>query len=159
MPREPLLVRPATSADAPGVKAILRETFETTWRPHMSIAAAERYRLADRGGRYVDEKIDAFVVAELDHHVVGMVHWDGDFIEALHVLRTCQRLGVGRRLMHYAEQQIRRSGSQRVRLETDSFNEESRSFYAALGYVEVDRYPDEEWESGFTTILLEKRLC
>jgi ribosomal protein S18 acetylase RimI-like enzyme len=159
MTGQALVVRPATAADAPAVKAILRQTFEATWRPHMSAAAAERYHVADRGGRYVEEKIESFIVAELDGPIVGMVHREGDFIEALHVLPKHQRMGIGRRLMERAEQEIERSGSPHVRLETDTFNEGSRSFYAALGYVEVGRYPDEEWNSGFTTVLLEKRLC
>ena len=35
----------------------------------------------------------------------------------------------------------------------------SRAFYAALGYREIDTYPDQEWESGLTTLLLEKPLA
>ena len=51
-----------------------------------------------------------------------------------------------------------RAGFAAVRLETDTFNTASRAFYAARGYVEADRYPDEEWDSGLTTILLVKAL-
>jgi len=43
-------------------------------------------------------------------------------------------------------------------LETDTFNQRSRGFYARRGYQEADRYPDEEWNSGFTTLLLVKPL-
>ena len=40
----------------------------------------------------------------------------------------------------------------------DSFNTRSQAFYAARGYREADRYPDLEWNSGLTTLLLVKPL-
>jgi len=153
-----LVVRSAIRADAPAVKVVLRDTFETTWRPQLTAAALERCLLTDHVARYVDAQIEAFTVAELDGDVVGMVHWSDDFIEALHVCGDRRRLGIGRRLIEHAEQDIRRAGFGGARLETDTFNTGSRSFYAALGYVEIDRYPDTEWDSGFTTILLAKRF-
>ncbi|MCV6806750.1 GNAT family N-acetyltransferase, partial [Achromobacter ruhlandii] len=42
---------------------------------------------------------------------------------------------------------------------TDTFNTQSRAFYGKHGYAEVDTYPDEEWDSGFTTVLLVKPLA
>ena len=46
------------------------------------------------------------------------------------------------------------SGHAVARLETDTFNTRSQAFYAARGYREAGRYPDEEWNSGLTTVLL-----
>jgi len=57
-----------------------------------------------------------------------------------------------------AEKAIEASGYIQVRLETDSFNQQSQAFYKALGYEEKDRYPDLEWESGLTTVLFEKKF-
>ena len=31
--------------------------------------------------------------------------------------------------------------------------------YRKHGYAEIDTYPDEEWDSGFTTVLLVKALA
>uniref|UniRef100_UPI00210759A9 amidase family protein n=1 Tax=Acidovorax sp. ST3 TaxID=2219062 RepID=UPI00210759A9 len=53
----------------------------------------------------------------------------------------------------------RAAGFGDARLETDTFNMQSRAFYAKHGYAEVDTYPDEEWDSGFTTVLLVKALA
>jgi GNAT superfamily N-acetyltransferase len=153
-----LLVRRATPTDADAARAILCDTFETTWRPHMTAAAVERHRMTDPAARFIEERIAAFDVAEIDGRVVGLVHWHDDFIEALHVRSDCQGMGVGRRLMERVELEISRAGFDNIRLETDTFNESSRSFYATLGYIESGRYPDTEWDSGFTTVLLEKRL-
>ncbi len=60
--------------------------------------------------------------------------------------------------MDFAEKEIARSGFPKARLETDTFNTRSCAFYAARGYREMERYPDEEWQSGLTTLLLVKRL-
>ena len=57
-----------------------------------------------------------------------------------------------------AERDIAEAGFPAARLETDTFNQRSRAFYAGRGYQEADRYPDEEWNSGFTTLLLVKPL-
>ena len=58
--------------------------------------------------------------------------------------------------MDEAEAQIGKAGFAAARLETDTFNSRSQAFYAARGYIEADRYPDTEWNSGLTTILLVK---
>jgi hypothetical protein len=60
--------------------------------------------------------------------------------------------------MDHAEAEIARSGSASARLETDTFNTRSQAFYAARGYLEAGRYPDTEWDSGLTTLLLAKAL-
>ena len=151
-------VRPAKTADFAEVKQVLADTFESTWRPEITEVAAERYLASDVGGRYVDRNGLAFWVVEVDGHVAGMVHWSGDFIEALHVAGAHQRLGLGRLLLARAEQEIGKAGLERVRLETDTFNQQSQAFYRAMGYVEMGQYPDEEWDSGLTTVLFEKLL-
>ena len=151
-------VRPATLADAPALKAILRDTFESTWRPNITAAAAAAFLREDRPTAYVSEKGLEFWAAEREGEVVGLVHWEGDFVHALHVPARHARSGVGARLMDHAEAEISRAGFAAARLETDTFNKRSQAFYAARGYVEAGRYPDEEWNSGLTTLLLVKPL-
>ena len=151
-------LRPATAADADALKAILRDTFESTWRPNITAGAAAAALRGDRPAAYVAEKGLAFWVAERGGAVVGLVHWEGDFVHALHVLARHARSGVGARLMDHAEAQIAAAGFAAARLETDTFNQRSQAFYAVRGYVEAGRYPDEEWNSGLTTLLLVKPL-
>ena len=154
---EPLL-RQARPDDASALRAILRDTYESTWRPQLAGAAIQAFEDEDRPAAYVGERGHLFRVAEVDGEVVGFVDWDGDFINALHVRATHARQGVGRRLMDLAEAAIAAAGHAQTRLETDTFNQRSQAFYAARGYVEVDRYPDHEWNSGLTTLLLVKAL-
>ena len=86
------------------------------------------------------------------------MHWQGDFIEALHVRGSYSRAGFGTLLMDKAETEIRRLGFTAARLETDTFNRVSQQFYSKRGYTEADRYPDTEWGSNLMTILLVKPL-
>jgi ribosomal protein S18 acetylase RimI-like enzyme len=151
-------IRQARSSDAEALKAVLRDTFESTWRPNITAEAAATVLNEDRPTAYVAEKGLEFWLAERDGAVVGLVHWDGDFVHALHVLSSHARSGVGARLMDHAEGEIAASGFLAARLETDTFNQRSQAFYAARGYVEAGRYPDEEWNSGLTTLLLVKPL-
>jgi len=158
MSEQAVQIRGATAADAAALRAILRDTFESTWRPNITAEAAAAVLHEDRPAAYVAEKGLEFWVAERAGEVVGLVHWEGDFVHALHVLASHARSGVGARLMDHAEAEIARAGHAAARLETDTFNQRSQAFYAVRGYIEAGRYPDEEWNSGLTTLLLVKPL-
>lgn len=152
------ILRRATSEDASALRIILLDTFDSTWRPNITDAAASAFLREDRPRTYVGDRGLHFWVIEVAGETIGFVDWEGDFVNALHVRSTHSRLGVGRRLMDHAEAEIARAGYASVRLETDTFNSRSQAFYAARGYQEADRYPDQEWRSGLTTILLVKPL-
>lgn len=154
----PILVRSSRPADAAALMAILYDTFESTWRPQITEAAAAAFRSEDRPRAFVTERGEDFLVAERDGAVVGFVYWEGDFVHALHVHSTAARSGVGAALMDVAEAAMTAAGHLSARLETDTFNQRSQAFYGGRGYVEAGRYPDEEWSSGLTTLLLVKPL-
>ncbi len=154
----PVTVRPARPDDDAALIAILYDTFESTWRPQVTEAAAAAFRAEDRPRAYVSERGLEFLVAERDGRVVGLVHVEGDFVNALHVRADAARTGVGAALMDVAEAAIAAAGHASARLETDTFNARSQAFYAARGYAEAGRYPDEEWSSDLTTLLLVKPL-
>ena len=153
-----ITMRPARAVDAPALRAILLDTFESTWAPQVTPAAAAAFRVEDRPAGYVGRRGLQFRVAEHGGEVVGFVDWQGDFVNALHVRGDHARQGVGARLMDVAEAAIAAEGFAAARLETDTFNLGSQAFYRARGYVEAERYPDGEWDSGLTTLLLVKLL-
>ncbi len=153
-----LSIRRSRPGDAPILMAILYDTFESTWRPNISAQAAEAYRKADRPADYVNKRGQEFWVVERDSELIGFVDWQEDFVNALHVRTRFARSGAGTCLMDKAEAEIARQGFISARLETDTFNTASQSFYAKRGYEERERYRDLEWNSGLTTILLVKRL-
>ncbi|CUJ62907.1 putative acetyltransferase [Achromobacter xylosoxidans] len=154
-----LTIRLARPDDAAALEDILTATYEGTWRPQMT---PEKYRyFLDSGKipRYVAERGARFYVCEAEGRVAGMVDWEKNFIWALHVHPAMQRRGVGAALLALAEDGMRGAGFGQARLETDTFNVQSRAFYGKQGYAEIDTYPDEEWDSGFTTVLLVKALA
>jgi GNAT superfamily N-acetyltransferase len=151
-----LTLRPAQPADASAVIAILRDTFESTWRPNITLSAAQAFCDEDRPAAYFAARGHEFWVCEGAEGVVGFIDWQGDFVNALHVRGAQARSGVGTCLMDKAEAEIRKSGFLAARLETDTFNAVSQRFYAKRGYKEAARYPDKEWSSDLVTILLVK---
>lgn len=155
----PILIRPAGTEDADAILRILGETYEATWKPELTAEAIARFESSAHTAAYVRERLPFFQVACIDGEVVGLLDWRDDFIDALHVSPRHQRLGIGAALLHHAETAIASAGHACIRLETDTFNRQARSFYQRNGYRELDRYPDEEWQSGFTTVLLGKPLA
>ena len=156
--RAEIRVSRAGADDFTALKQVLRETYIETWLPNLTAEAARAYETTDRSGAYVDRRGLEFWVAKLGDEVLGLVDFDGNFVNALHVRPSSARRGIGSRLMDRAETEIRKAGFATARLETDTFNLDSQAFYKAREYQEIDRYPDEEWDSGFTTLLFEKRL-
>lgn len=138
--------------------AILYATFASTWLPQLTSKTARSYEAEDRPGTFVGARGLGFWVAELGDEVVGFVDIEANFVNALHVSPSHARRGIGRHLMDRAEAEIMDAGFATAELETDTFNSQSQAFYASRGYREVDRYPDEEWNSGLTTVRMEKAL-
>lgn len=151
-------IRPYRDADREAVISLLEETFATTWKPQLTNEAREAFRAKGGSAAFVDREGADFVLAEIDGTVVGMALRRGNFIDALHVRPARQRQGVGQTLLDHLEAEMLREGHETARLETDTFNEQSRAFYRRAGYVEAGRYPDTEWNSGLTTVLFEKML-
>ncbi len=151
-------LRPSLPTDGQSVAAVLYSTFESTWLPQITATSAARFRNSAKPELYWQERGALFAVAEIDGHVVGFVDWDADFVNALHVRNDYARRGIGRLLLHHAERAMIGAGQRQARLETDTFNVASRSFYVAHGYQEREQYPDLEWDSDLTTVLMVKAL-
>ncbi|MCO4888995.1 GNAT family N-acetyltransferase [Cupriavidus sp. WGtm5] len=152
-------IRPALPSDAQAVEAILIDTHLGTWKPQLTPAAAAAFELQGKTRSYVEARLQEFRVACVDGVPAAMVDWEHNFIWALHVGRAWQRMGLGAALLAHAEAEMARAGQREARLETDTFNQQSRAFYRRQGYAEIDFYPDESWDSGFTTVLLSKALA
>lgn len=137
------------------MKEVLRTTFNSTRNPNISAAAAQAYLAAAIGHTHVDPHGHAFRLAEFEGNIAGLVHWrQHNVIQALHVWPPCARRGITGRLMDVIERAVAAAGLPSVRLETDTFDDGRRAFYATRDHAEAGRYPDEEWNSGLTTILL-----
>ena len=80
-----ITIRPALPEDADAIVRILGQTYEATWKPVLTPAAVARFESSGSTLRYVDERLCAMHVAVSGAEVAGLIDWDGDFIDALHV--------------------------------------------------------------------------
>jgi predicted N-acetyltransferase YhbS len=110
------VIRPAQPADRDALIAILHNTFERTWLPQLTPEAAEAYRQGNRPAEYFDARGLEFRVATRGGVVAGFVHWEGDFVHALHVHSDHARSGIGSALMDVAEGEIARAGHPAARI-------------------------------------------
>ena len=94
---EPILIRPAQPDNRAALIAILHNTFERTWLPQLTAAAAEAYRQGDRPAEYVDARGLEFHLATRGGVVAGFVHWEGDFVHALPLPQRAVRCRVSPR--------------------------------------------------------------
>ena len=79
---------------------------------------------------------------------------DSLLVENVAVDPAAQGIGLGRRLMAFAEQQAASLGLGRITLYTNEVMTENLAFYARLGYRETGR----RTEDGYHRVFLEKTL-
>ena len=83
-----------------------------------------------------------------------MADEDSLLIEIVAVHPDAQGIGLGGRLMDFAETEARRIGVNRLWLYTNEVMEENVSLYSHLGYRAFDR----RRQAGYNRIFMEKRL-
>jgi N-acetylglutamate synthase-like GNAT family acetyltransferase len=97
-------------------------------------------------------------VAEQGDRVVGLLvlqpFEDHLLLENVAVLPQAQRLGVGSRLLHVAEEQARAHGLHQLRLYTNEAMTENLAWYPRRGYRETHRSS----ENGFRRVFFTKDL-
>lgn len=91
------------------------------------------------------DELATVVVAEVEGEVVGYattrVAGDLGDLTRVAVLPEHQRVGVGRSLLARAKELAASGGANRLLLEVSAANEAALHFYAAEGFVEIDRRP------------------
>jgi GNAT superfamily N-acetyltransferase len=97
-------------------------------------------------------------VLERDGERLGLIvqrpEADHLFIDILAVLPAAQHQGVGKALLHFAEEEARRLGLSALRLYTHAKMTENLRFYPAMGF----RRGAARQEDGFDRVDFEKRL-
>ena len=122
-------IRPATVNDAPAIAKILSDWIdETAWMPRIHT------REEDQGfGRFLLKKTDV-VVAEVEGQVAGFLAQKANSIAALYLASDSRGQKIGSCLLARAKM-----GSSELTLWTFQANTAARAFYAAHGFVEVER--------------------
>lgn len=105
-----------------------------------------------------------FLVVEQEGYVVGMGGYKPTAPDSVEILRVrvhpaMRRRGVGRVLMRGLEEQAHMASFRRAHLDTADNQPEALAFYQGLGYTEVRRetQPDWNWTLVFFEMALQAR--
>ena len=82
--------------------------------------------------------------------------WDNmPFMNLVYLLEEYRRKGIGKKLVHYWEKDMKEKGYKNVLTSTQS-NEEAQHFYRKMGYMEIGglKFPDEPLEIMFCKTLI-----
>lgn len=153
-----VVVRDCAEADLAASLAIYNAQTETT-----TIAWTELpVTLASRAAWFVDQQHRGFpvLVAAEDGAIVGVAsygdfrgfpHWEGyrfTVEHSIHVRGDRRGAGIGRRLLDALVDRARASGMHVMVGAIDAENEDSLSFHARMGFVEVARMPETGFKFG-----------
>jgi GNAT superfamily N-acetyltransferase len=126
-------IRPLDAGDGPAAARLLRQLGYAT----------DEAEIAERIARLGAAPHHRALVAELDGRIVGLLHVferpalekpSEAVVQALVVDEASRGTGVGRALMHQAEQWAQARGLVSIALHTRIDRDDARSFYASLGY-------------------------
>jgi ribosomal protein S18 acetylase RimI-like enzyme len=123
-----MVIRPATEADIQALQALLRNSWLTTWAPHLQPATVARFHESDDAGAYASTCWRDFHVADDAGALRGMFHVDGYHLNAIHLDPNYKRLGIGSFLMDEVERRIAELHRE-VSLEVLVFNAGAIAFY------------------------------
>ncbi|MDR2296645.1 MAG: GNAT family N-acetyltransferase [Clostridiales Family XIII bacterium] len=141
-------IRAATSIDVPSIDACVTEAFKD-YIPLIGKKPAPM--LADYGA--IIEKHFAFV-AVADGLVAGVLticdtRDDFMWMDVLAVFKKYRGLGIGKKLIEYAESFIAGKGKSECRIYTNVKFEKTIAVYRHLGYVEYQRMHEDGYDRMF----------
>ena len=145
-------IRPARPCDRPRIEAIVADAYGK-YVP----------RIGQEPGPMLDnyaEKIAAgrVHVIERDGAILGyavlIAQADAMLLDNVAVAPEAQGMGLGRRLLEWAEAQARAAGFSRIRLYTNAAMTENIALYGRIGYAETHRAT----EKGLNRVYMAKPL-
>jgi GNAT superfamily N-acetyltransferase len=141
--------RPATAADVPAIATVRIRSWQQGYRGVMPQAYLDALDPAAETERLRGRELTGQHVAEADGQVVGWLSVgpyrsdsgeevpgpDCGEVHAIYVLPSAWGLGVGRALLAYGLEELRRQELHPVLLWVMEGNERARRFYARAGFV------------------------
>jgi GNAT superfamily N-acetyltransferase len=132
-----------------------------------AIVTAAYSHYIERIGRKPGPMIDDYATLIRDKRVRVVIHdgaikgvlvlipeADSMLLDNIAVSPTAQGLGLGRKLLEFAEAETRRTGYSKIRLYTHEKMTENIDLYRRIGYVETHRIE----EKGFKRVYMDKDL-
>lgn len=130
-----MILRPATSTDAPAIAEIWRSGWRDGHLGHVPQALVAVRTPASFATRARDRIADT-TVAEVDGAVVGFVMLHDDEVEQVYVAASHRGTPVAPTLLAEAERLVAEAGHPRAWLAVVAGNARARRFYARCGWVD-----------------------
>jgi ribosomal protein S18 acetylase RimI-like enzyme len=146
-------IRAATAADVPAIVEIVNQAY----RHYVTRIGKPPGPMLDDYAARVSEGV-AWVLEDRAATVAIIVlkpEPDYLLLDNIAVSPARQGLGLGRRLLAFAETEALRRGYREIRLYTHQTMVENQRLYASIGYEETGRGT----EAGFDRVFMRKRLC
>jgi ribosomal protein S18 acetylase RimI-like enzyme len=145
-------IRPATAADVPAIAEIVDEAY----RHYIArIGKPPGPMLDDYAARVSEGAVwvleDGAVIAAI---IVLLPAPDYLLLDNIAVSPTRQGLGLGRRLLAFAQDEALRRGYREIRLYTHQTMVENQRLYTSIGYEETGRGS----EAGYDRVFMRKQL-
>jgi ribosomal-protein-alanine N-acetyltransferase len=146
------VIREAQAADGPGIAALERATFGSdAWSDGL---VQEGLTGTVPGALYLVAESDT---ASLQGYAAASLFADVSELQRIAVAQTHRRTGVASALLERVELEARRRYSERLLLEVREDNTAACAFYAARGFVEINRR-QRYYGDGTTAVVLAKEL-
>jgi GNAT superfamily N-acetyltransferase len=145
-------LRPAEDEDAPALSRLVDDAY----RGYISRLGREPGPMTEDYARVIRER-DVSVVESEGKLIAALVLSSGEegfCVENVAVRPSRQGGGIGRELLHFAEQEARRAGYGSIYLYTHEKMTENLALYGRIGYVEYER----RQENGFSRVFMRKTL-
>ncbi len=136
------MIRPATADDVPAVTALEAEVF-----------GADAWSSTMVAEELTGQRRSAWVAGEVYGYAVMLLGDDVVDLQRIAVAAPYRRQGVAAALLETA---LAARGGRRMLLEVSALNEDARAFYAASGFVEIDRRR-RYYRDGSDAIVMEAR--
>jgi ribosomal protein S18 acetylase RimI-like enzyme len=145
-------IRPATAADVPAIAEIVDQAY----RHYIArIGKPPGPMLDDYAGRVLEGAVwvleEGGVIAAI---IVLLPAPNHLLLDNIAVSPSRQGLGLGRRLLSFAEEEALRRGYREIRLYTHQTMVENQRLYASIGYEETGRGN----EAGYNRVFMRKQL-
>jgi ribosomal protein S18 acetylase RimI-like enzyme len=146
-------IRPAIAADVPAIAKIV----DHAYRHYIARMGKPPGPMLEDYAARVSEGVvwvleEGAVIAAIIVLLPGVNHL---LLDNIAVSPNHQGLGLGRRLLAFAETEALRRGYREIRLYTHQTMVENQRLYASIGYQETGRGT----EAGFDRVFMRKLLC
>jgi ribosomal protein S18 acetylase RimI-like enzyme len=147
-------IRQAILSDIEPLIALSRRTISASYRSFLGDEAVAAFIGSGAVDQYVAQNMERCSVILVDGKIVGYSVCKDNLIDLMMIDDGFHRRGLGTRLLEHAEATLFRSYSE-LTLESFEGNQKANNFYHKNGWVEANRYFDQD--SGVNKIVFHKR--